>query len=80
MDLRLQEELEAAEHWANERVNSVQRDGYVTAVEAALTTRVLAMILNRADRLEKRQGQIIALLRAVVGCLLLIVGVLLAGP
>jgi hypothetical protein len=79
MDLKLREELEVAEHWAKERVNTIERDGYVTAVAAAQNTRILSMILDRADRMEKKQGQIVMLLRALVGCSLFIIGFLLAG-
>lgn len=86
MDIQLSQAIDNAEQWAAESVSNEwqlfeipKRDGYFVAVEAAKTRRLLAMTLARVDRLDKKQDQVVLLLKIIAGCLILIAIVLAAS-
>lgn len=78
-DNQLSVQIENQYEWAQDAVSQewhmyeiAKRDGYFAATEAAKTTRLVAMTLERVDRLDKKQGQVILHLKVIVGCLIFI--------
>lgn len=82
-DDQLIEQIENQYEWAQDAVSQewhmyeiAKRDGHFAATEAAKTTRLVAMTLERVDQLDKKQGQVILHLKVIVGCLIFIAWIL----